>query len=84
MKKDIEWVKKEIKELMTEESQNYPHEQMVEREVVLNLIDQLDEPEVLSQEWIDEHINENNWIDFLAVNENEIGELVEEVKKHES
>ena len=26
-------------------------------------------------------INENNWIDFLAVKESEIGELVEELEK---
>ena len=27
-------------------------------------------------------INENNWIDFLAVKESEIGELVEEVEEY--
>lgn len=26
-------------------------------------------------------INKNNWVDFLAVKENEIGELVEELKE---
>ena len=45
MKKDIEWAKKEIKELMTEESQNYPHDEMVEKEIVLGILNQLDEPE---------------------------------------
>ena len=55
MKKDIEWAKKEIKELMTEESQNYPHDEMIEREMVLGILNQLDEPEVLSQGWIDEN-----------------------------
>lgn len=55
MKKDIEWAKKEIKELMTEESQNYPHDEMVEKEMVLGILNQLDEPEVLSHDWIDEH-----------------------------
>ena len=55
MKKDIGWAKKEIKELMTEESQNYPHDEMVEKEMVLGILNQLDEPEVLSQDWIDEN-----------------------------
>ena len=55
MKKYKEWLTNEIEIMESETSENYPHEQMVEREVVLNLINQLDEPEVLSQEWIDEH-----------------------------
>ena len=55
MKEDIGWAKKEIKELMTEESQNYPHDEMVEKEMVLGILNQLDEPEVLSQDWIDEN-----------------------------
>ena len=45
MKKDIEWAKKEVKELMTEESQNYPHDEMVEKEIILGILNQLDEPE---------------------------------------
>ena len=55
MKEDIGWAKKKIKELMTEESQNYPHDEMVEKEMVLGILNQLDEPEVLSQDWIDEN-----------------------------
>lgn len=47
MKKYKEWLTNEIEIMESETSENYPHEQMVEREVVLNLIDQLDEPEVL-------------------------------------
>lgn len=43
MKKDKEWLKNEIEIMGSETSENYPHEQMVGREVVLNLIDQLDE-----------------------------------------
>ena len=49
MKKYKEWLTNEIEIMESETSENYPHEQMVEREVVLNLINQLDEPEVLSQ-----------------------------------
>ena len=56
MKKYKEWLTNEIEIMESETSENYPHEQMVEREVVLNLINQLDEPEVLSQEWISDHI----------------------------
>ncbi len=33
-----------IENMGSETSENYPHEQMVDREEVLNLIDQLDEP----------------------------------------
>lgn len=50
MKKYKEWLTNEIEIMESETSEYYPHEQMVEREVVLNLINQLDEPEVLSQE----------------------------------
>ena len=66
MKKYKEWLTNEIEIMESETSENYPHEQMVEREVVLNLINQLDEPEVLSQElpaipryvanWLDDNI----------------------------
>ena len=45
MKRDKEWLKSEIEIMGSETSENYPHEQMVDRKVVLNLIDQLDEPE---------------------------------------
>ena len=55
MKKDIEWAKKEIGRLDTEESQYYPHNNMIEQEAVLGILNQLGKSEVLSQEWIDEH-----------------------------
>lgn len=42
MKKDIAWAKKEIKELMTEKSQNYPHDEMIEKEIVLGILNQLE------------------------------------------
>ena len=59
MKKDIEWLKNEVNELplrflgfsMLKQREEFT----VSKDDVLELIDQLDEPEVLSQEWIDEH-----------------------------
>lgn len=51
--KDIEWAKKEIEELTTEESQNYPHDKMVEKEIVLGILNQLDELEFLTPDWIE-------------------------------
>ena len=45
MKKDKEWLKNQIEIMGSETSENYPHEQMVDREEVLNLIDLLEEPE---------------------------------------
>ena len=44
---------KNIKSLAREASQQWPHEEMVELPDVLREIDQLDEPEVLSAEWIE-------------------------------
>lgn len=52
MKREL---RRRIKSLPKETSQYWPHEEMVELPNVLREIDQLDEPEVLSQEWIDEH-----------------------------
>lgn len=45
MKKDKEWLKEEIKNLITEESQYMPHDEMVDLGLVLSTIDQLEEPE---------------------------------------
>ncbi len=45
IKKDIEWLKEEVKKLITEESQYMPHGEMVDLGLVLLTIDQLDEPE---------------------------------------
>ena len=61
MKKDKEWLKEEIEIMKSETSENYPHEQMVEREVVLNLIDQLDEPEASTQGWIGQYTRNNHY-----------------------
>ena len=60
MKKDVEWLKKRelianIKSLAREVSQEWPHQEMVELRDVLKEIDQLEEPEILSWDWIDEH-----------------------------
>lgn len=64
MKKYKEWLTNEIEIMESETSENYPHEQMVEREGVLNLIDQLDEPEVKQikelESYNDELIRDNN------------------------
>ena len=64
MKKYKEWLTNEIEIMESETSEYYPHEQMVEREVVLNLIDQLDEPEVRQikelDSYNDELIRDNN------------------------
>src|SRR5699024_8786147 len=45
--------------LETEESQNYPHDEMIEKEIVLGILNQLDEPETLSEEWLAE--NKCSW-----------------------
>ena len=60
MKKDIEWLKNEVNELplrflgfsMLKQREEFT----VVKDDVLELINQLDEPEVLSQKWIDEHV----------------------------
>ena len=46
VKKDIEWTIKEIEGLETEPSQNYPHDEMIEKEIVLGILSQLNESEV--------------------------------------
>lgn len=64
MKKYKEWLTNEIEIMESETSENYPHEQMIEREVVLNLINQLDEPGVKQikelDSYNDELIRDNN------------------------
>lgn len=60
MKRDQAWLTNEIEIMGSETSENYPHEQMVGREVVLNLIDQLDESEkVVVPQWFDEWVKGN-------------------------
>ena len=57
MKKDIEWLEKEIEnmEYGTIKRAYMDDYISISKKGVLELINQLDEPEVLSQEWIDEH-----------------------------
>lgn len=60
MRKDKEWLKNEIEIMGSEISENYPREQTVNREEVLSLIDQLDEPEQLvvpkfAADWYEEN-----------------------------
>lgn len=52
MKKDIEWLKKEIEEYLEYEG---VRDARIALKSVLGYIDQLDKPEVLSQEWIDDN-----------------------------
>lgn len=56
--KDIEWLKNEVKSLFDEAYESgkmeyYESEESIHR--INSLIDQLDEPETLSQEWLDEN-----------------------------
>ena len=60
--KDLKWLREEVEKLDKETSEQWPHEGMVELPDVLRLIDQLDEPEVLTSDWIDEH--KENWQDL--------------------
>ena len=60
----------EIVKLDVEVSEIFPHYDLVDKEVVLTLIDQLEETEVLSQKWIDEYSNGASrsqyvWVDDL-------------------
>ena len=59
MKKDIEWLREEVNELPLRflgfSVLKQREEFTVSKDDVLELINQLDEPEVLSQEWIEEH-----------------------------
>lgn len=43
--RDKEWLKRDIRDLRTEESEDFPHSLLVDRDDVLYLIDQLEEPE---------------------------------------
>lgn len=60
MKKDIEWLKSAIQQNLDFYNDKDEEWQMAKVRAYaksLDLINQLDEPEVLSQEWIDEHID---------------------------
>ena len=62
MIKGIEWLKEEIEKIDVETSENFPHYDVISKNVVLYAIDQLDEPEALSQKRIDDNIFEvDSW-----------------------
>ena len=57
VKKDIEWLKEEITEVLLtskKDGTNYFYYKDL-KEKIYNAVDELDEPEVLSSDWIDEH-----------------------------
>lgn len=60
--KGIERAIKEIEGLETETSQNFPHGEIIEKEIVLSILNfnRLDEPETLSKEWIREHLTDGH------------------------
>ena len=65
MKRDKEWLTNQIEIMGRETSENYPPEQMVDREVVLNLIDQLDEQEKVELEYVFEAETRRKLEEFL-------------------
>lgn len=88
---------KNIKSLAREASQHWPHEEMVELPDVLRGINQLDEPEVLSQEWIRNNQERKGVHFFVNVTklqsllvpkqeelETKINELIESYKQEEN
>lgn len=66
MRKDKQWLKEEVKRLSKKGVRLTVEEIVKGPKVFLNsvleLIDQLDEPETLSEEWIDEHTWNNHYI----------------------
>lgn len=57
METNKQWLINEIEIMGSETSESYPHEQMVDREVVYDLIDQLDEPEkIVIPKFVADHI----------------------------
>ena len=76
MKKNIEWLKREIhKELESWQGVEGGIDEDGINEIML-LIDQLDEPEVLSQEWIDEHTYHEDEYDFYYADPDELKNLL--------
>lgn len=75
VKKDIEWLKEEIGELpcvdtVFNSDGSYYIDSAVPVMTVYDLLNQLDEPEVLTLEWIDEHeIHYNHWVGAVPVTE---------------
>ena len=72
MRKDKKWLKEKADRLFFDNSMSNNPYLVAKREAITeisNLIDQLDEPEVLSQKWIDEHKwdNDHIWKPFVCV-----------------
>ena len=75
--KDKEWLKEEIEKIDVETSENFPHYDVISKNVVLYAINQLDEPETLSLDWIDENVVEG---DFRGEQQFWYGRFIEEEK----
>lgn len=73
--KDIEWLKERVYRMLPSHAEmySYPDDTTVLKTEILNtiieLIDQLDEPEVLSWEWISEHSNGPSRSQYVWVND---------------
>ena len=67
MKKDIKWLKKEISK--RDKRTIYTYDLMC-------LINKLDEPEVLSQEWIDKHAEYYEYLGYAVVPTNKLQNLL--------
>ena len=91
VKKDIEWLKNKLKEIREKNDKGNNFEGAASMNLALRLIDQLDEPEVLSQEmpeipqyvakWIEENKKQNKSLIFAIAHiydENEIGKSPDE------
>ena len=93
--KNIEWLKEEITDILLtskKDGTNYFYYRDL-KEKIYNAIDQLDERETLSQEWIDEHITDGHNVnlgdkvvyadelDGVLVPEQEITEKQRQLKK---
>ena len=67
--KNKEWLKEEIEKIDVETSENFPHYEVISKNIVLYLINQLDEAETLSQKRIDDNIFEvDSWNKVVNVN----------------
>ena len=68
MKKDIEWFMEQMKSMTRmRDPDREPESWYISEGALLEALDQLDEPEVLSQEWIDEHAEHHEYIGYAGV-----------------
>ena len=78
MKKDIEWLKEVVSEILLtskKDGTNYFYYRDLKGKIY-NAIDQLDEPEVLSQEFIDKHAEYYEYIGHAVVPVDELQNLI--------